>query len=497
MKRFANKISFIIISFFMFAIIISFALTGFQGFDSSVDVVAKVDGTPIKYNEFQRVLNSKIDNYSRIFGGKSMSAQQIRQFRLKEATLKELIDQKLIYNLANAMTLSSSQKEIKTLIKEIPDFQTNNRFDVNKYRGLLNANRLTPSAFEEDIMKNIKLRKVVPLFTGLTVSNDFAKDMLKFKNNSATTTAIQFDKSSLNKHIQISASKISEFLKDEKNKVILESLYKSKSNLYNIPEKVKASHILFKLDGKNEKEVLLQAQKIRKTLNNKNFAQIANKQTQDASGKGKGGSLGWFEKGRMVPEFENVAFSMQPGSISAPIKTQFGYHIIYVQEKKAAENKSLESVKKELAKEHLQISSADELKKVVQNVTDQVKSLLQENNFKSLESLKAKYGLTLESKKELNVYDLRVGTISIEKEDVLNIFTKRENDKIISKDTGARVIIAKIHNFKDEKSVKSEIEKSLDSELSAQNQRVNDSFYQKLVENLQKKANIVTYPKML
>src|SRR5690606_17507069 len=96
---------------------------------------------------------------------------------------------------------------------------------------------------------------------------------------------------------------------------------------------------------------------IRKKLTTKNFASIANRETEDPSGKSKGGDLGWFARGRMANEFENVAFSLKPGEISNPVKTDFGYHLIYVEAKKKAVTKKLEDVKEDVAKKHLQKSN--------------------------------------------------------------------------------------------------------------------------------------------
>lgn len=497
MNRFTSKISFIIISFFMFAIMISFALTGFKGLDSSIDVVAKVDGTTISSREYQISLNQKLDYYSKIFGGNALSAQQIRQFRLKESTLQELISQKLVSNLADVISLGASKDEVKSRIKELPFFKTNDRFDVNKYKSKLLANNFTPGSYEETFNNDLKLQKIAPFISGLSVSNGYTNDLLKFKKNSAITSAVEIEKESLIKHLEVSDKEINEFLADAQNKNILESLYKSQSNKFNTPEKVQASHILLKTEGKNESEVLKLANELRAKLNLSNFAKIANEKTEDPSGKGKGGDLGWFEKGRMVPNFEKVAFSSKPGSISQPVKTEFGYHIIYVKDKKAAVNKTLAQVERQLAKEHLQKSNRKELNNKVEQLTEKISKMLQDGDFTSIQKLEKTYQFKLELKKELNVFDLKVGNIALDEEDVISAWSKREAKKLISKDMGSRVVVAYISKFKDENEVKSEIEKSFSSELSTLNQKLNSEFYRNLVENLQNKANIVTYPKML
>ncbi|MFD1929697.1 peptidylprolyl isomerase [Sporosarcina siberiensis] len=107
------------------------------------------------------------------------------------------------------------------------------------------------------------------------------------------------------------------------------------------PESVEASHILVE-DEATAKEV---AQKI---ADGDDFAALAKEYSTDASNAEKGGELGFFPRGKMVPEFDEAAFSMKPDTISDPIKTDFGYHIIKLTDKKEATEAVLEDHKEDI-----------------------------------------------------------------------------------------------------------------------------------------------------
>ena len=106
-------------------------------------------------------------------------------------------------------------------------------------------------------------------------------------------------------------------------------------------EEIKASHIL--LDTQNE------AVEVIKMLNNgDNFAELAKNKSTGPSGP-SGGDLGWFKRGQMVPPFENAAFSLGKNEISQkPIRTQFGWHVIKVFEKRIPQAPSYENMKNNL-----------------------------------------------------------------------------------------------------------------------------------------------------
>ncbi|USK31932.1 peptidylprolyl isomerase [Bacillus sp. F19] len=107
------------------------------------------------------------------------------------------------------------------------------------------------------------------------------------------------------------------------------------------PEQVKASHILVK-DEAAAKEVK------EKLDGGADFSELAKEYSTDTSNSENGGDLGYFAKGEMVAEFEEVAFAMKEGEISDPVKTEFGYHIIKFEDKKAASEAVYEDKKKEI-----------------------------------------------------------------------------------------------------------------------------------------------------
>ena len=124
---------------------------------------------------------------------------------------------------------------------------------------------------------------------------------------------------------------------------------------------LKAAYEKYKADFKPEEEVharhILVATKeeadaIKKELDGgKPFEVLAMEKTTDPSGKQNGGDLGFFRKGQMVKEFEDVAFTLEPGKISDPVQSQFGWHIIKVEEKKMSEPEAFDAIKQQLGQQ--------------------------------------------------------------------------------------------------------------------------------------------------
>jgi len=117
-------------------------------------------------------------------------------------------------------------------------------------------------------------------------------------------------------------------------------------------KEVHARHILFRTAPGDEKVSKEAEDKIKAVIvrlkKGEDFAKVAGELTEDPSGKANGGDLGFFAKEQMVPEFSDTAFGLENGQISGPVKTQFGWHVIKVEEKRTKPQPKFEEVKPQI-----------------------------------------------------------------------------------------------------------------------------------------------------
>jgi len=196
---------------------------------------------------------------------------------------------------------------------------------------------------------------------------------------------------------------------------------------YQVANRVHVQHILFMTVGKPDAEVdeikkkaedvLKQAKKGAK------FDELAKKYSEDPGTKDKGGDLGWIIQGQTVPEFEKVAFSLQPGSISDLVKTQYGFHIIKVLEKETAHTKPFDEVKDSI-RAPLMLAKADD---DASKVADQLATAVRKSNRTPLADLAKEYHLQVSQTRPVAAADplLELGNSSEVKD---TIFRLREGE---------------------------------------------------------------------
>jgi peptidyl-prolyl cis-trans isomerase C len=117
-------------------------------------------------------------------------------------------------------------------------------------------------------------------------------------------------------------------------------------------KEVHARHILFRAAAGDEKASKEAEDKVKTVIarlkKGEDFAKVAGEVTEDPSGKANGGDLGYFSKDQMVPEFSEAAFKLENGQISDPVKTQFGWHVIKVEDKRVKQAPKFEEVKPQI-----------------------------------------------------------------------------------------------------------------------------------------------------
>ncbi len=134
--------------------------------------------------------------------------------------------------------------------------------------------------------------------------------------------------------------------------------YDKNPDLFKSPEQVKARHILIQVpkeaSEEDKKKLKEKADEVLKKVKaGEDFAKLAAENSDDPGTKSKGGDLGFFSKGSMVPAFEQAAFSLKPGEVSELVETEFGFHVIKVDEKKEAVSEPFEPIKEKVTQQVL------------------------------------------------------------------------------------------------------------------------------------------------
>jgi parvulin-like peptidyl-prolyl isomerase len=203
-----------------------------------------------------------------------------------------------------------------------------------------------PKAQQQQIIQGLVEQKVLSnaaYKTDIPKRKEYKVELEKFKKN----LAFQFWLRDFSKSIKVSTKELRALYEKNKSKLIS-------------PAELKASHILVKT--KKEAETI-----IKELLNSKNlkkdFTKLAKKRSTGPSGA-NGGELGWFTKDKMVPAFSNATLKLKKGTITkTPVKTQFGYHIIYLDDKKGASTISFDAIKDRIKRDLIQQKFAINVKK--------------------------------------------------------------------------------------------------------------------------------------
>jgi peptidyl-prolyl cis-trans isomerase D len=354
------------------------------------EVIAEVEGRSVTAGQFQQRYNSQIQAYRSAYGA-GLSDQLLRQLGIDQQILQQMVDEQAALVEAERHGIRVSDEELAQQIFAIPGLQENGRFvGEQRYEQILRSQNppMTKATFEETLRRSLMIDKLRAALTDwMTVSNDDVEREFRQRNEKAKLQVVALTAEAFKSQVKVSDADVSsyfdahkaEYRVGEQRKVRMllldrdqafartgvtptevQSYYNGNITQYQTPEQVRASHILLNTAGKDEAAVRKQAEDILQQVKaGADFAELAKKYSEDEGSKPNGGDLDYFSRGRMVPEFEAAAFALEVGQVSDIVKSQFGFHIIKVVDKKPAVTRSLDEVRPQI-EEQLKRQRADQ-----------------------------------------------------------------------------------------------------------------------------------------
>lgn len=310
------------------------------------NLVAKVNGKDIPLDYFSRQVESEREKMRQQYGNGEIPPDQARV--LPRQVLETEISRVLLTAEVSKMQLAASTDEVFTYLKNNPpsevlnhpQFMTDSVYDSTKYISFLN----TPQSYEGEglrmlekhVRENILPMQKLQWFIQMGADPSPAEVAWQYR---AQNERVQFEYARVviqdvpvDKGL-VTPGKISDY-------------YETHKELFTTEEKTELYYFkIAKLSTERDEEILrkeLLDTKKRIEADSSTFASEAELASDDEASAAKGGDLGWFARGTMVPEFDQVAFSLPVNTISDPVRTSFGYHIIKVEAKR--KNNGVEEV---------------------------------------------------------------------------------------------------------------------------------------------------------
>ena len=344
---------------------------------SNYGVVATVEGRDITVGRFRRVYQQQMQAYRNAYGG-NMDDRLLRQLGIDQRIVQQLIEEEAALAEAGRQGITATDTEVRARILALPAFQENGQFIGNdRYRQLLEMQNppIRPSEFEQEVRRSVILEKLQGALTDwITVSDADVTAEFNRRNEKVKLAVVSVAADKLKEGVVVSDAEVASHFESNKDKyripekrkikyalIDLQAIrqrtnvsaqdvqryYDDNQQQYATPEQVRASHILLKTEGKDDAVVRKQAEDVlAKVKGGADFAALADKISEDEGSAAQGGELKPFAKdGSMVKEFEDAAFALKPGETSDLVKSQFGYHIIRLLEKKPASTRSLDESK--------------------------------------------------------------------------------------------------------------------------------------------------------
>jgi peptidyl-prolyl cis-trans isomerase D len=380
-------------------ICLPFAFWGVERFETggTDPVIVKVGDSKITQSQFRNEFEGAYRQLEQQMGP-AFDASKIDQAAMREKVLKDMIDKVLLKQYARSAGYRIDDAGLRAYLESVPYFQDNNgQFSADRYKSVLaGALHTTPEVFEADRRDKLpveQLHQAVLESAFVTPAQTSAR--WRLSKQQRVFSYVRFDQARYLPTVQVSDDQVKQRYEQNKGAYqaperiklaylelslddmpktappadsVLREIYDSrKTTLFSAPEERRASHILVAF-GADKAAAQAKAQGLYAKLKaGADFAALAKQNSDDPGSRDKGGDLGWIKHGVTVPKFEAALFAMdKPGTLTEPVETQFGYHLIRLDEIKPAQVKAFED-----PAVHQQLVDLWQQKDAVKNFQDQ------------------------------------------------------------------------------------------------------------------------------
>jgi peptidyl-prolyl cis-trans isomerase D len=351
-----------------------------------------VDKEEISFQDFQRAYDQAYNRFAEQFGG-TVPKGLAETFNIKQQVINQLIQESLLRQGGLEMGLMVSSQEIQNEVENMVQFQQDGTFSMERYKTILASNRLSPEKYEQSLRYELLGAKTVRNISAFSqVASDYEiEELYNLEKETVSVSYVVFTSQSYVDGVEVTDDGLQQWYeahgdsyKTEKEVKVrylpflysdigtkitigddeLKKYYDEHISDYQTPEKRHARHILLKASPDDSEEIHQQqkakAQEIlEKAKSGEDFAQLA-QQYSEGPTAATGGDLGFFAENQMVKPFSDAVFAMNSNEISDIVKTDFGYHIIKLEEIQPAHITSFDDAKADIIKK-LQLEQAQPL----------------------------------------------------------------------------------------------------------------------------------------
>jgi peptidyl-prolyl cis-trans isomerase D len=365
----------------------AFAFFGIQGYDrflSDGDSIAKVGGQSITRQEFDQAQRERIDRIRQMLGD-GVDMRMFETPAMRSEILEGLIVQRALAVNADGQKLVVTDARLREAIRAIPGLtRPDGSFDLERYRGLVNAQGRSEAAFEFEFRRDLAVQALPEsLSTSVVVPAQLIDRVAQLVEQSREVRELKFspkdhvasvkpDEAALRRYydensarfqtpesmtveyLVLDAESIGKSIQPSEDEV--RSFFEQNRRQYATQEERQASHVLIKLapdaDSGTRAQVRAKAEGLLQQLQRgADFAAVAREHSQDPGSAREGGNLGFFGREMMVKPFADAVFGMKDGELSGLVETEFGIHIIKLTGIRPARERSLGEVRADIERQ--------------------------------------------------------------------------------------------------------------------------------------------------